>query len=213
MVPTQRPATSSESTRCDRCTNEHAGRAAGWRREAPARPRSDQTFWLIVPPGFSLPQRVVTKRPDVADRVTERLLEVPDPTLSLVVVVRGDRAAWALVTKRPLRALRLTERLLAITVSLSPAAGRVPDTLGISLNEPGVRRLPARMLPHLRHHKINARLRHWTPTSRVATAEYPQDVGVFGCSSTFGRDHDLRKRAAPRWVVDRLVMTCRNTPV
>lgn len=52
----------------------------------------DYTRCLIVPPGFSLPQRVVTKRPEMADRVTSRLLEVPEPTRS-VTVVRGERFA------------------------------------------------------------------------------------------------------------------------
>lgn len=121
----------------------------------------------------------MTKRPDVADRVTERLLEVPGPTLS-VVVVRGDRAAWALVTKRPVPALRLTERLLAITVSLSPAAGSLPDTFKVSLMRPGVRRLAARMFQHLHQLELSERLRRETPTSSAVTYGYPQDVGVLG---------------------------------
>ena len=58
----------------------------------------------------------MTKRPLVAERVTGRALEVPGPTRS-VVVVRGDRFAWAVVTKRPDRALLLTDRLLAMSAS------------------------------------------------------------------------------------------------
>ena len=68
----------------------------------------DQTLWLIVPPGFSRPHRVVTHRPLVADRVTDLVFEVPGPTRS-VVVVFGDRAACFVVTKRPVFALRDTD--------------------------------------------------------------------------------------------------------
>lgn len=82
-----------------------------------------QAFWLRVPPGFCLPQAVVTNRPDVAERVTERRFDVPAPTRS-VVVVRGDCFARPLVTKRPVRALLLTERPLAITVSFPRRGSR-----------------------------------------------------------------------------------------
>lgn len=44
-----------------------------------------------------MPQRVVTKRPEAAERVTARLLDVPAPTRS-VVVDFGDRAACLALT-------------------------------------------------------------------------------------------------------------------
>lgn len=78
------------------------------------------TCCVIVPPGFSRPQRVVTKRPVVEERVTGVEFDVPGPTRS-VVVVRGDRFACALVTNRPVFELRATERPLLI-MSILPAS-------------------------------------------------------------------------------------------
>jgi hypothetical protein len=63
----------------------------------------------MVPPGFRLAVAPVTNRPEDAERLTERLLLVPEPTRS-VVVLPGQRAAAALVTKRPDEAERFTER-------------------------------------------------------------------------------------------------------
>lgn len=73
----------------------------------------------MVPFGFSRPQRVVTKRPEVADRVTPRVLALPPPTRS-VVVVFGDRFACPLVTNRPVRALLEIDRPLAMMASFLP---------------------------------------------------------------------------------------------
>lgn len=59
----------------------------------------------MVPPGSLLPREVGTKRPVAAERVTVRLLLVPDPTRSVVVLL-GQRAAADFGTKRPEAALR-----------------------------------------------------------------------------------------------------------
>lgn len=81
------------------------------------------TCCVNVPPGFSRPQRVVTKRPVVEERVTDVEFDVPGPTRS-VVVVRGDRFACALVTNRPVFELRATERPLPMTHILPASLGR-----------------------------------------------------------------------------------------
>lgn len=70
------------------------------------------TCCVMVPLGSLLPRLSGTKRPVEAERVTVRLLPVPEPTRS-VVVFPGHRAAAARETKRPLDALRLTERAIA----------------------------------------------------------------------------------------------------
>ena len=68
-----------------------------------------------MPPGLRLPVAVVTNRPVEAERVTARVLPVPEPTRS-VVVLPGQRAAVALLTKRPLDADLLTD--LAMVTSM-----------------------------------------------------------------------------------------------
>ena len=60
-------------------------------------------------PGCRAAVAAVTNRPLPALRFTARVLLVPRPTRS-VVVVRGDRAAVRLLTNRPVPALRDTER-------------------------------------------------------------------------------------------------------
>lgn len=91
-------------------------------RHPPIRPRR-HTRCVVVPPGFSRPQRVVTKRPVREERVTAVEFDVPGPTRS-VVVVRGDRFACALVTNRPVFELRATERPLPITPILPAGLDR-----------------------------------------------------------------------------------------
>lgn len=87
-------------------------RVGGHRKEFP-QPSINQTCWLIVPLGFRLPAAVVTNRPVEAERVTARVLLVPAPTRS-VVVLPGHLATVALETNRPLIADRFT---LAISVT------------------------------------------------------------------------------------------------
>lgn len=84
----------------------------GWCESVPLshHPRH-HTRWLIVPPGSPSARRSVTNRPVEAERRTVRMLLVPDPTRSVVVLL-GQRAAAAFETNRPVRALRLTERAM-----------------------------------------------------------------------------------------------------
>jgi hypothetical protein len=83
----------------------------------------------MVPPGFRLAAALVTNLPDDAERFTERLLPVPEPTRS-VVVLPGQRAAAALVTKRPDEAERFTERgIVAPFLNTNPGPRNRPTPL------------------------------------------------------------------------------------
>lgn len=97
--------------RLPRPRSEGAESAAGPTNWRTPQPSWSQTFWLMVPPGLRLAVAVVTNRPDEADRLTDRLLLVPGPTRSVVVLL-GRRAAVALVTKRPDEAERFTVRAI-----------------------------------------------------------------------------------------------------
>lgn len=86
-------------------------------------PSSDYTCWVMVPPGLRRTVASVTKRPELADRFTERLLPVPLPTRS-VVVLPGQRAVAALLTNRPEPALRLTD------LATASSKGHIPGKEG-----------------------------------------------------------------------------------
>ena len=89
---------------------------------------------MIVPPGLRRAVDGVTKRPVDAERATVRVLLVPRPTRS-VVVLPGHRAVVALLTNRPVEAERLTDlaigHLLVINdLPRRAAAGGLPVGLG-----------------------------------------------------------------------------------
>lgn len=73
----------------------------------------------MVPPGLRRPVASVTKRPVDAERVTVRLLLVPAPMRS-VVVLPGQRAAVALLTNRPVDAERLADLAMGASQEVQP---------------------------------------------------------------------------------------------
>lgn len=100
----------------------------------------------MVPPGFRFAVEDDTNRPEDAERDTDRLLPVPDPTRS-VVVLPGQRATVDLLTNRPVFADLLTDLAMLST-------SQVPMTwLGVSLHATDcsvrvMRACPALARPH-----------------------------------------------------------------
>lgn len=89
-----------------------------------------------MPPGFRLAVAWVTNRPLEAERATVRLLPVPEPTLS-VVVLAGHRATVALDTNLPLEAERLTDR----AISNTPFVGDLDLPLVLAFTSPATLRV------------------------------------------------------------------------
>jgi hypothetical protein len=104
----------------------------GLEQRCRSRPRSNgQTFCWTVPPGLRFTVASVTNRPVEAERLTDRLFEVPVPTRS-VVVFPGHRATVAFETNRPVLALRLTLRAIGrpLPEHASPAPSHLPEIVG-----------------------------------------------------------------------------------
>lgn len=97
------------------------GESGGRGHQPPQTPRPNrQTFCWIVPPGLRFAVPSVTNRPVDAERFTDRLFPVPEPTRS-VVVLPGHRETVAFETNRPVLALRLTLRAMVDLFPSTPA--------------------------------------------------------------------------------------------